>query len=214
MDSVIKQYACVPFGELNYCFREGIMYQRDMTGSVEYNDAYFQHYLQIENSDIAKKLNAGRTAITDKYCKSLLDIGIGSGEFIRASKLKVLGFDINPRGVEWLKERSLFADPYVEFPDVDGLTFWDSLEHIPEPHKLLDLVPHNKFIFVSMPIFTDLVWIRKSKHYKPNEHYYYFTTDGMIQWMWGHGFVLQELDDSETRAGREDILTFVFKKKY
>lgn len=212
MDQIIKNYPSIPFGELNYCHEHGIMYQRDMTTSVDYGESYFEHYVKIENSDIANKLNKGRTEITEKYCQTLLDIGIGSGEFIRASKLKVYGFDINPVGIQWLKEKELYLDPYASPPQVDGFTFWDSLEHIPEPHKILALVPQGKYIFVSMPIFVDLLWVRKSKHYKPNEHYYYFTGSGMVKWLTDSGFEIVEVSDLETRAGREDILTFVFKK--
>lgn len=212
MDQVISSYPCVPFGELNYCYKHGIMYQRDMNSSVEYGEDYFEHYVNIESTDIANKLNEGRTALTEKHCKTLLDIGIGSGEFIRSSSLKVFGFDINPCGIDWLEERSLFVDPYMEFPEVDGVTFWDSLEHIPEPHTLLSIVPVGVFIFVSLPIFTDLTWIRKSKHYKPNEHYYYFTSSGIISWLTDCGFQFIEMSDVETKAGRQDILTFVFQK--
>lgn len=213
MDQIIKSYPFVPFGELNYCHQHGIMYQRDMTTSVEYGEKYFEHYVKCENSVIAQKLNEGRTAITEKYCKTVLDIGIGSGEFIKSSKLLVYGFDINPVGVQWLEEKGLFLDPYKTPQNVDGFTFWDSLEHIPEPHKILELVGREKYIFVSMPIFTDLLWVRKSKHYKPNEHYYYFTSGGMVKWLTDSGFEVVEVADFETRAGREDILTFVFRKR-
>lgn len=212
MDRVIKQYWSIPFNELNYCPNEGIMYQRDMTTSVEYDKDYFEKYIKYENTNIAKGLNEGRTAITEKYCRSILDIGIGSGEFIKASKIKVFGFDINPLAVKWLEENNIFADPYKNMPDVNGFTFWDSLEHIPNPHELISLIPSGFYIFISMPILNDLTKIRNSKHYKPNEHYYYFTSNGMIKWMQDYGFTLIEMSDFETRSGREDITTFVFNK--
>lgn len=214
MDRIIMTYPHAAFGELNYCFKHGILYQRDMNASVEYGESYFQHYVEIENSEIAQKLNKGRTGLTEKYCQSVLDIGIGSGEFIKSSNIKVLGYDINPLGVKWLKDRDLFFNPYEEDIEADGVTFWDSLEHIPQPDHLLDRIKKNTFVFISMPIFTDLVWIRKSKHYKPNEHYYYFTADGMVNWMLDHGFDVVEVSDFETVAGRENILTFVFNKNY
>lgn len=212
MDSVIASYKNVPFDELNYCYEHGIMYQRDMTTSVEYDKHYMETYVRLENTDIARKLNAGRKAITDKWCSSLLDIGIGSGEFIKASGLVVYGYDINPVAVRWLRENGLYKDPYAEMPKVNGLTFWDSLEHIPNPGALLYLVPKDYYAFISMPIFTDLTRVRRSKHYKPNEHYYYFTSNGMIKYMTDSGFSLVEMSDFETRSGREDILTFVFRK--
>lgn len=212
LDEIISQYSFVPFGELNYCWNHGIMYQRDMSVSIDYGESYFSHYINCENTEIAKKLNRGRHDLAARYCSSVLDIGIGSGEFIKESSLDTKGFDINPLGVEWLKSRGIYSDPYVDGIVTDGITFWDSLEHIPEPNKLLDLVPAGKFVFISMPIFTDLVWLRSSKHYKPNEHYYYFTLEGMTGWMKDSGFDFVEVSDHETRAGREGILSFVFLK--
>lgn len=212
MDKIIKKYKSIPFCELRWCLQEEIMYQADMTQSVEYGEDYFKKYINYESTDIAKKLNEFRTKITEKYCKSLLDIGIGSGEFIKSCNIKVLGFDINPLAELWLKENNLFSNPYVEMPSVEGLTFWDSLEHIPNPNDLLDLVKQGQYVFVSIPIFSDLLTLKNSKHYRPNEHYYYFTTKGMIKYMQDSGFQIIEIEDGETQAGRQDILTFVFQK--
>ena len=55
--------------------------------------------------------------------------------------------------------------------------------------------------------------IKNSKHYRPNEHYYYFTSYGLINYMKDSDFDLIKLDDFETKAGREEILTFVFVKR-
>jgi len=60
------------------------------------------------------------------------------------------------------------------------------------------------------PIFPDLTAIRASKHYRPGEHLYYFTEDGLVRWMALHGFLLRERNDFETRAGRDSILSFAF----
>lgn len=212
MSSTIKSYKSVCFGELNWCINEGIMYQRDVTSIIPYDAKYFEHYVNLENSNIAKKLNIGRTAITQKYCKNLLDVGVGSGEFIKSSKIRVWGYDINPVGVEWLKDRELYVDPYVNFPDVDGLTFWDTLEHIPDPDALLSKFKKDMFAFISIPIFSNLSNVRKSKHYKPGEHLVYFTLNGIIRFMNDLNFEVMEIDDFETQSGRENILTFVFRK--
>jgi hypothetical protein len=184
-----------------------------MSKSVDYDKHYFESYVRKAGTDIAKKLNVGRTAITEKYCESLLDIGVGSGEFIKESGLLVYGFDINPVAIKWLREGDIYRDPYHYMPQVDGLTFWDSLEHIPNPTELLNQVRKDMFLFVSIPIFTDLLWVKKSKHYKPDEHYYYYTAQGLMTYMNDSGFETTEISDHETRAGREDILTFVFKKR-
>jgi hypothetical protein len=212
MDKIIKNYRSIPFCELRWCMKEDIMYQADMSHTVEYGEDYFKKYMNYESTEIAIKLNNFRTNITEKYCSTLLDIGIGSGEFIKSSKIKTFGFDINPLAERWLKDNNLFKNPYIEMPSVDGLTFWDSLEHIPEPCDILSLTKSKQYVFVSMPIFSDLLSLKNSKHYRPNEHYYYFTSKGMIQYMQDLNYSIVEIQDGETQAGREDILTFVFQK--
>jgi hypothetical protein len=212
MDKQIKKYPFIEFDEMNLCLETGIMYQRDTSVSVAYDKHYFEHYVRLENTEIAKKLNDGRTALTEKYCDTLLDIGVGSGEFIKSSSILVYGYDINPLGIKWLRENGLYKDPYAAMPEVDGLSFWDTLEHIPRPTDLLGKVTKDMYVFISIPIFSDLVQAKKSKHYKPNEHYYYFTPQGMVKYMTDLGFKAVEVTDFETRAGRDSILTFVFKK--
>lgn len=213
MDETIKSYTSIPFGELNYCYKHGIMYQRDMSKSVAYDNHYFEDYVRKENSDIAKKLNAARTSIAQKYCESVLDIGVGSGEFIKSASIPVFGYDINHVAIRWLRQQSLYRDPYNEMPNVQGLTFWDSIEHIPNPGALLNLVKKDCYVFVSVPIFSDLLKVRESKHYKPDEHYYYYTAEGLITYMADNGLAICEVSDEETKAGRENILTFVFQKQ-
>lgn len=213
MDLIIAKYNYTNFSELNWCQNEGVMYQIDMTKSVSYGEEYYQKYINYENTDLSKKINKGRTDITHKYCQTLIDIGIGSGEFIKSSTIRVFGFDINPLAVKWLKENNLFLNPYEDnISGLDGFCFWDSLEHMPNPNQILKLIKKDQYAFVSMPVFEDLSKIKNSKHYRPDEHYYYFTENGLKKYMIDSNFSFVEKDDFETRAGRQDIQTFVFKK--
>jgi hypothetical protein len=212
MDPIIKKYKSIPYGELSWCPNENIIYQTDMNCSVNYDQQYYENYVKMKNTEIANKLNEGRTKITEKYCKSILDIGIGSGEFINHCKIKAYGYDINQVAVKWLKDENIFVDPYEFMPDLDGISFWDAIEHIPNPSAILSCFKSKQFVFISVPIFSDVLNVRKSKHYKPNEHYYYFSSKGLIKFMEDSNFNILEIDDYETRAGREDITTFVFQK--
>lgn len=159
----ILKYKAEPYGDLNYCIGKGIMYQRDMSRSVSYDAAYFDKYLSYEDTDIAKLLNKFRIGLVEKYSKQdILDVGIGSGEFIKKSVRKVYGFDINPKAVEWLNERNLYINPYLGIPhNIDCLTFWDSLEHIREPWNILNRVGNEMYVMVSMPIFDDLFNLKR-----------------------------------------------------
>lgn len=215
MQNVVKSYKSVPFGsDLRYCPEQGIMYQNDMNVSVEYDQAYFDTYAHRRGSEIAVKLNKGRVAFSHRYCNTLLDFGIGSGEFIEHCTAKMYGFDINPVAVDLLKKKGMYVDPYVSQPDdIEGWTMWDTLEHVPEPQNTFMHVRSWQYLFISLPIFDNILSIRQSKHYKPNEHYYYFTSDGFVRFMDDSGFQLIAVDDFETMAGRESIYTYAFRKR-
>jgi len=199
--------------DLYYC--GGLAYQKDMSQQIEYGKEYYENYLDYDHSPIADELNHLRVKITEKYCKNpLLDIGIGSGRFITSSSLKVYGYDINPYSIAWLQEREIFIDPYKSVPNVDGWTFWDSLEHFRSPTEILQLISPGNYLFISIPIFEDIKGVKESKHFKPGEHYYYFTSTGLIKFLKSLNFKYIEHNDLETKLGRQDITTFVFRKEH
>ena len=214
MDKIIEKYTAVPNHDL--IISKDVAYQADMSNPVPYDKAYFDKYVNYEDTQISRELNTGRYTITNKYILSkhfkynICDIGIGSGEFIKQWYPKhIYGYDINPEGVKWLKERGIYED-YFKIYRI--LTFWDSLEHMENPGEILEQVQEGSYIIVSIPIFEDLAKVRESKHYRPNEHFYYFTEKGLINWLKEYGFELVEKSDFEIKSGREDIYTFVFRK--
>lgn len=171
-----------------------------------YDADYFAKYVKYEDTEIGRKLNAVRLELTNEYVwDELLDIGVGSGVFIRNLE-NAYGYDINPVAVEYLKSINKFKEPHP----VDIMTFWDSLEHIPNPEELLQLV--KKYTIISTPIYDDLEHIYRSKHFRPDEHCWYFTIHGMITFMAERGFKCIEYNRMESDLGREDIGTFVFSR--
>jgi hypothetical protein len=181
----------------------------------DYGASYFAECVRRANTDIGHRLNAIRLALTERYCTKLLDFGIGSGAFIEASRLPALGFDINPLGVLWLSERLKFVDVIrCGVPrDVDGVTLWDVLEHMPEPIAFLKIIPAGVVVFTSLPVLTDIGRVKESKHYKPNEHLWYFTDAGFCGFVERLGFEILEVSDAETLAGRDGVKTFVFRRR-
>lgn len=172
-----------------------------------YDQAYFEKYVGYEDTEIGKKLNQSRVDLVNKYdYDSIVDIGVGSGQFIKAID-GALGYDINPYAIEWLRS----AKRWYTFTEVDAMTFWDCLEHIHNPTELLSLA--KKYVFVSCPIYKDKEHILRSKHFRPDEHCWYFTADGLCTFMSNFDFELVESNRIEEECGREDIGTFVFKRK-
>lgn len=214
MDPVISSYEFVKFMDnLNYCKDHGIVYQNN-DQSIDYGKEYFENYVQREGTDIAKRLNRFRTELTERYCKVVLDIGIGSGEFIKSSSIKAYGYDVNPYGVEFLKERNIFVDPYKNIPsDVKGFCFWDTMEHIAEPSKLIEKFKAGSYLFISLPIFNDFEKLKASKHFKPKEHLIYFSEKGLEKFLIDCNCRVLETSNAETNIGREGVLTFTAKKE-
>ncbi|MGI0149508.1 MAG: hypothetical protein ACREDF_08270 [Thermoplasmata archaeon] len=179
-----------------------------------YSGDYWNEYIARSEKPMGRSLTDARINLVQRYLgKSLVvDIGIGSGQFVQTRlgyEGITFGYDVNPFGVRWLVERNLWWDPY--FQDPPSVTFWDSLEHIERPDDLLSRV--QRFIFMSIPIFLDREHVLRSKHFKPSEHFWYFTRDGLVLRMDRNGFRLREENTMETNLGREDIRTFVFEKR-
>ena len=210
MDKLIARFDAEHDRDLNICERWGVAYQRDMRVTAKYDENYFNKCLGYEGQEIALKINAGRTDLVDRYMPTqpVLDIGIGSGEFIR-TRPNTWGYDINPKAIRWLRANSKWSEDLRRF---NAFTCWDVLEHVPAPEVYFKRMAAGSHVFASIPIFNDLRRIRESKHYRPGEHLYYWTQEGFTNWMARYGFKLLEVADFETAAGRESILSFAFSK--
>lgn len=209
MDELIRRFESVENGDLRICIPRGVAYQADMTRPVAYNDAYFDAYVALEDQEIARRLNAGRVALVNKYVgpeTAVLDTGIGSGEFIK-NRPNTFGRDVNAKAVKWLKGVKKYADDATAF---GAFTFWDVLEHVAMPNRYFRRMPEGCFVFACLPIFASLDRVRASRHYKPNEHFYYWTEAGFIEWMRLYRFRHLESQTFETDAGRDGILSFAF----
>jgi SAM-dependent methyltransferase len=200
---------------------KGIAYQEDRTKSIKYDKKYWDKIEKHkEQKDMNHKINEFRSEIVYNYngIYDVLDIGCGNCEFIKAYNDKypfshAYGFDIMKQSVTMLKEMNSYIDLYDDIPEkITAFTFWDSLEHFPEPTKILEKIPKDTYTFICMPIFEDLNSIKASKHYRPNEHYWYFTQAGFESYMEQQDFIFVKCTDKESVLGREEITTFVFRK--
>ena len=152
-------------------------------------------------------LTRARVAMTRRhYQGGVVDIGIGGGRFVQAAD--GWGYDVNAEAVAWLRQQERYFDPYAT--PTEAISCWDSLEHIPEPEKLLAQV--GEWVFVSMPVYLSQWDCLKSKHYKPGEHLWYWTQNGLIAWFARQGFGCVEINDSESELGRDGITSFAFRR--
>lgn len=199
--------------DLIVCRDFGMAFQHDMTVSVAYDESYFNKCAGYEGKDIAVQINRGRIELVAKHFGPtglVCDVGIGSGEFIKTRK-NTYGRDVNPLAIDWLHCSNLWADDLSAFR---AFTFWDVIEHCPEPEDYFKHICVGGYVFTSVPIFSDLTKIRESKHYRPGEHLYYWTDAGFVRWMRLHGFELLERDTFEMKAGRDSIYSYAFRKEH
>lgn len=173
-----------------------------------YDADYFSRYQQLADTDLGRELTAARIRLVARhYTGQVLDVGIGAGQFVTA-RPDTKGFDVNPAGVEWLKQRGMWAHLYRE--RYIALSFWDSLEHIDRPD--VAVARAEKWVFVSVPIFSGAEHVIRSRHFRRDEHIWYWTHDGLISWFAEQGFALMESNDFETQLGREGIGSYAFAR--
>lgn len=172
-----------------------------------YDQDYFDKYQSYVDTGIGMAINHDRVSLVKFYTEqNIVDVGIGSGVFVETFGEKASGFDVNPAGIKWLKDRELYCDVTTE--EVDSMCFWDSLEHIKDPTQTLDNI--RQYAFISTPIYNDVDHILRSRHFRKDEHCWYWTKKGLILWMKNFGFDFVESNCMEIDAGREDIMSFVF----
>jgi hypothetical protein len=176
-----------------------------------YDDAYFHKYAGYAETDLGCELLAARLALIARHVPAsawLVDVGIGSGTLIGA-RPRTLGYDVNPAALKWMKERNVYID-LDDRMSIHSATFFDSLEHLEHPIDLVAKI--SNVAIVSIPIFYGRSHALLSRHFRPDEHYWYFTAHGLIRWFLLAGFELREANRMESEIGREDIGTFVFRR--
>jgi hypothetical protein len=199
-------------------YLEDMAYESDRSRTIHYDRAYWQKYVDYAKTPLGRRLNEIRVDLVRRHgCRCPLDVGIGCGSFLEAMRTPYgnavgYGYDVNPKAVAWLMERGQWIDPCERaLPAwVDCFTFWDTLEHLPEPAELLRLAPGH--VFIALPTFDHLGSVTFSKHHRPDEHYWYWTITGLQRYMADAGFACLEVNHAETQAGREAITSFAFRR--
>lgn len=199
----------------------GVIRQVVIDAEIEYNvDYVINSYCTY--GERVEKLSLIRydylISVLNFIPNSILDVGYGSGNFLKTCKLNIehcYGNDITgyelPPGVEFVE------DITKEYYDV--ICFFDSLEHFVDISFVKDL--KCKYIYISVPEchYINDEWFLNWKHFRPNEHIYYFDRFSLTNFMREHGFHLiafSNIEDSiRTPYDKNltNILTGIFKKE-
>ncbi len=180
-----------------------------------YGLSYWAKYLAMDATAMGRALTAARHAFVRKHYPEgpLVDFGIGGGAFLKECWQRhelAWGFDINPQALDWLQQHHRWVDPYS--CRMEALTCWDSLEHVPDPERLLANV--EDWVFISMPVVSTFAaptpgW----RHYRRGEHLLYATGSGLRGLLDRLGFDLVDSSFFETELGRLDIQSFAFRRR-
>jgi hypothetical protein len=186
-------------------------------GDAPYNAAYFDKYRIYAATPMGKLIREFRVRLVTTHApagSSLVDVGIGCGDFLQAlaeAGHHGEGYDVNPAGIRWLLERGILADFWRDDAAWDVVTFWDALEHLPDPGAALTRA--RAWAFVTLPIFRDGEHVLHSKHYRKDEHLWYWTRSGFVRWAAAQGFKTWDHLTTESVLGREDVETFVLRRR-
>lgn len=174
-----------------------------------YDADYWEKYRRMADSPMGVALTAARIQMVARhYSGALLDVGIGAGQFVVEREGPTFGYDVNPHAISWLRSVGLYQDLYEG--RYRALSFWDALEHIPD--AVAAVAQSDEWVFVSLPIFTGPEHCLSSRHYRPGEHIWYWTHDGLVCWMARQGFDLVEHNTIETDLGRDGIGSYAFRR--
>lgn len=177
-----------------------------------YDKEYFNKYKKYAKTDFGKSLLQSRLEIINQFKGKVLDIGVGACALINAYP-NSMGYDVNPIAIQKLKREKRWFDPYncplEDLKQFNIISFFDSLEHMEKPEILLNRLTTQNLI-IAIPIFKNKDHLIKSRHFRKDEHYHYFTCQGFIKYMKKLGFKLLGHFDNEIQVGREDIHTFTF----
>ncbi len=183
-----------------------------------YDRSYEIKYSRYENTPIGREIQNLRCEVVRRHLKlgpeyNLLDFGCGVGSFVKFMDtdhyINVEGFDINP----YVK----FCDISVLFKRYNVVTFWDSLEHLRDPVKIIRGL-NPEYLFICSPSTDD--WdgdITQWRHYMPQEHCHYFNKLSLTVLLEDCGYKVLEVtyDESKLRRGGGDknIITIAAKKE-
>lgn len=196
-------------------------------GSEIYNAEYAEKYHQLAATPLGQAIYLSRWALIMKYVQkgNLLDYGSGPGAFNAhgPSSFKRFNYDVNPTcgftDKVWLCPQYRESGEWCSDPrctNIDVLTMWDSIEHIPNFYGEIKDV-NAPWLFITTPNLESvdkpiLFW----KHYRPGEHIFYFDRHSLGVVLSDLGYSIRELNFDEGKLRDPEhpdaILTVVARK--
>ena len=186
-----------------------------------YNHQYLEdRYVKIDNN--VCKLSKRRTEVLNAFVsdgRRLLDFGCGTGSFVRSTgdsgRWESFGTDL----VQW-DDRIPFIRDWKKTNPFDVVTFFDSLEHLPDPKEPIHHL-NPRFIMISVPEChypNEESWFMNWKHRRPGEHLYHWNRNSLDRFFGDLGYqpIMHSSfeDDFRPRYDSDltNILTAIYRK--
>jgi hypothetical protein len=206
----------------------GVIHQLDpkpFTYDAKYVSTYDTPEYQRQ-SDILQALRLGFVlAAHGNLINSLCDFGYGNGAFLKFIKDQVpdrYGIDVTGIKIDGCTIDTLDFETYTMIPKTDVMTFWDALEHVPDPTFVRGLECETVAISLPWCHYRTLGknWFDTTYyHRKPNEHLHHFDAPALKEFMKSMGWrmvAVSRHEDivrvSKTTPGMANILTMAFKR--
>jgi len=215
-------------GEYEYQVDQwGVIHQVPPTVTQRYDRTYVaERYDSIP--DKVRQMSLLRVGFiigTVRSFYTLLDVGYGNGDFLDVWRLcpewhvEVTGHDVSgyppPTGIETIGRDEI---PKRVF---DVVTFFDSLEHLPDLGLLFEL--NARHVVVTAPwchaARLGVEWFRDWKHRRPGEHLHHFSPSSLLLLMQSRGYAPvqcgQPIEDVLRRPanGYENTFTAVYTNR-
>jgi SAM-dependent methyltransferase len=174
---VCRESAANVSDELAYCSACDHVYQVPPIVTVRYDRQYlakYEHYPTREMSLL--RLGMLKTVVCGGR---LLDVGHGTGEFVRLAEsagFEAFGCDVH--GVD-VGIQTINLDADLSRWDVTCL--FDSVEHFVAFDVIRDLFVRSRVVMISTPRRPNSLYgIDWWRHYKPGEHLHYFSRKSLL----------------------------------
>lgn len=146
---------------------------------------------------------------------SILDIGVGNGDFIKTSSNIIENCYINDITKIEIKNTTWVDDINIE---VDIITMFDVLEHLNDMTIISNF--NCKYLLISLPnceFGENDDWFYNWKHRKPNEHLHHFNKKSFIKYIESMGYKnvnITNIEDTirKNNESYDNIITGLFKK--
>lgn len=209
---MLKNYERLPNGVVRQ-----VLINKKKEYNVEYVNVRYNTYGDLGPKMAFLRLGFLLGALKGVIPNSVLDIGYGNGDFLKAAANIIpecYGSDISnypvPEGCKFRED--IYKDKY------DVVCFFDVLEHFDDIYDIANL--QTKYILISVPNchYPSDEWFEQWKHRRPDEHLWHFNTEGLINFFdeVGYDFVAESnFEDTIRKPTTEfsNILTCLFKKR-